>query len=111
MNTILLKVNLLNTSISGTTEAAHTTIICKATAVKSILQRFFDCFNMPEATPWGYQFRISAYTAPIYDFNVGDNLQNVNEIDEDNPFNLDKYENNWIWHNVNERLYRKQVFA
>ena len=70
-----------------------------------ILDRFFECFNMNEASPWGNLFSINTDIAPVWDFDDNSNLQVASDLDEDNPFLLDAETNNWVWSTVNEHLY------
>ena len=102
---ILLKIALVNESLFGNTTIAHTAVICKTTETAGILQRFFNCFNMPEPSPFGVQFHVDVVTAPVYDFDDPATLQLADDLNEDNPFLLDECDNTWIWHNVNEHLY------
>lgn len=104
MNT-LLKITLNSTSRYGEKEIAHTSVICKMTESNLILSRFFDCFNMEEASPFGDLLSIDADIAPVWDFDDSDKLQVASDLDENNPFMLDEPTNNWVWSTVNERLY------
>lgn len=104
MNT-LLKVSLCNIHPFGQRKIAETAVTCDATEVKNLIHKYFDCFNMPEPSPWHNQFYVEVSTAPLWAFDDPEILQNAENLNEDNPFLLNDDDNNWVWHNVNEYLY------
>jgi len=112
MRNTLLKVQLNCTDVRHCTtkKIGHVSIICKESEKTDVLHRFFDCYNQnPDDVYWGNWFNVTTEELPIWEFT--DDSRFVEELDEDNPFELDSYENAWVWRNLNEHLYHRKNVA
>ena len=96
MNTLLKVVLNCTNAATGKTEIiGNASIICRKTAVNLILQRFFNCFNQDvDHAFWNNIFSINVEERPVWEFNEDSRFES--EIDEENPFELDSYENAWV---------------
>ena len=110
MYNCLLKINLTKTCLDSPfgEDVASTSVIVKVADAFDVFDKFFGCFDMPlEHCTHGVKFDICCEIAPITEFNEGSQL--AEELDENNPFQLDWYEVNRMWNIVNDWKYEGEI--
>ena len=86
-------------------DIANTSVIVKVADAFKVFDKFFGCFDMPlEHCTGTRRFTTWCEVAPVTEFDEFSQL--AEELDENNPFQMDWYEVSDVWNVVNDWKYK-----